>query len=168
MFHKVVVALDRTESSSLVFEEAVSLAKATGAQLMLIHVLPPENVAGQQMSLYTEGYYLSLPQERLELFHREWNEFKNWSLQHLQSDVDTAKAAGVSVDFSQAYGNPGKAICEFAKNWDADLILMGRRGHTGVNELLLGSVSNYVLHHASCAVLTLNPRSPARSHAKAH
>jgi nucleotide-binding universal stress UspA family protein len=32
---------------------------------------------------------------------------------------------------------------------------MGRRGRTGLSELFLGSVSNYVTHHAPCSVLTL-------------
>lgn len=46
-------------------------------------------------------------------------------------------------------------ICELARNWNADLIILGRRGRTGLSELLLGSVSNYVLHHAPCSVLTV-------------
>ncbi|MEO0350033.1 MAG: universal stress protein, partial [Cyanobacteria bacterium P01_A01_bin.15] len=39
--------------------------------------------------------------------------------------------------------------------WNADLIMMGRRGRSGFSELLLGSVSNYVMHHAPCSVLTV-------------
>ncbi len=37
----------------------------------------------------------------------------------------------------------------------ADLIVVGRRGRSGLSELILGSASNYVLHHAPCSVLTL-------------
>ncbi len=40
-----------------------------------------------------------------------------------------------------------------ARNCGADVIVMGRRGHSGLSELILGSVSNYVLHHAPCSVL---------------
>ena len=46
-------------------------------------------------------------------------------------------------------------ICNAAISWQADLIIMGRRGRTGLSELFLGSVSNYVLHHAPCAVLVV-------------
>jgi len=43
-------------------------------------------------------------------------------------------------------------ICELAIDWNADLIMMGRRGRSGIAEFFLGSVSNYVLHHAPCSV----------------
>ena len=43
-------------------------------------------------------------------------------------------------------------ICELAKFWNADLIIMGRRGRSGLAEVFLGSESNYVLHHAPCSV----------------
>jgi nucleotide-binding universal stress UspA family protein len=52
-------------------------------------------------------------------------------------------------------GDPGQVICEVAKSWDADLILMGRNRKSGISELFLGSSSNYVLHHAVCSVLVV-------------
>ena len=50
-------------------------------------------------------------------------------------------------------GNPGRSICELASTWEADLILVGSRGLKGLKEMFLGSVSNYVTHHAPCSVL---------------
>jgi nucleotide-binding universal stress UspA family protein len=44
-------------------------------------------------------------------------------------------------------------ICQVAKDWGAELIMVGRRGNSGLSELILGSVSNYVVHHAHCSVL---------------
>lgn len=42
-----------------------------------------------------------------------------------------------------------------ARSWNANIIVIGRRGHRGFTEFFLGSVSNYVMHHASCSVLTV-------------
>jgi nucleotide-binding universal stress UspA family protein len=159
MFNQLIVALDYSEFARPVLDEAISLAGAMGAQLMLLHVLSPEDSPGYQLSLYAEGYYPPLNDS--DLYYQEWSAFKNRSLQHLEADTDTAKAAGVSAEFTQLYGSPGSSICEFARHWNADLILMGRHGRTGIREFLLGSVSNYVLHHGHCAVLVLNP--PAQS-----
>ncbi|WP_404785000.1 universal stress protein [Altericista sp. CCNU0014] len=156
MFHKIVVALDYAEPSSPVFDEALSLAKMMGAQLRLLNVLSFEDSVGYQLPAYPGGFYAALTEPQLNLYREEWAEFKNRSLRQLEADIETAKAAGVSAELCQLYGNPGKRICEFAQNWSADLILMGRRGRTGISELLLGSASNYVLHHACCAVLVLN------------
>jgi nucleotide-binding universal stress UspA family protein len=50
---------------------------------------------------------------------------------------------------------PGQGLCQAARRWQTDLIVMGRRGRKGIAEVLLGSVSNYVLHHAPCAVLVI-------------
>ncbi len=55
----------------------------------------------------------------------------------------------------QNLGDPGRIICEIARDCDADLIVMGRGNHSGLNEFFLGSVSNYVLHHAPCSVLAV-------------
>ena len=41
--------------------------------------------------------------------------------------------------------------------YGADLIAIGSHGRRGLNELVLGSVSNYVLHHVSCSVLLIHP-----------
>jgi nucleotide-binding universal stress UspA family protein len=162
MFHKIVVALDYSEYSDSILGEAISLAKMMGAQLKLLHVLSLEDRTGYQFSAYPEVSYFAINAGQFERYHEEWTEFKNWSLQLLEADLEAAKAAGVSTELSQLFGNPGKSICECAKSWDADLILMGRHGRTGISELFLGSVSNYVLHHAHCAVLTLNTSSQSR------
>jgi nucleotide-binding universal stress UspA family protein len=66
-----------------------------------------------------------------------------------------ATAAGVSAQFTLNYGDPGKMICALAKSYDADLIIVGRRGLNGLSELVMGSVSNYIFHHAPCDVLTI-------------
>jgi nucleotide-binding universal stress UspA family protein len=162
MFHKIVVALDDSEFSGPILEEALSLAKMMGAQLRLLNILSLDDRAGYQFSAYPEGSYFALNATQFEQYREEWTEFKNRSLRLLEADLEAAKAAGVSAELCQLDGSPGRSICEYAKSWDADLILMGRHGRTGISELFLGSVSNYVLHHAHCAVLTLN--TPSQSH----
>jgi nucleotide-binding universal stress UspA family protein len=64
-----------------------------------------------------------------------------------------ATSSGVKVEYQQVPGIPGRTICRVAEKWQADLILIGRRGRTALMELFLGSVSNYVVHHAQCCVL---------------
>lgn len=73
----------------------------------------------------------------------------------LRSLTESAIAAGVKTDFAQTSGSPGQAICNLDRTWGADLIVVGRWGRSGLNELLFGSVSNYVLHHAPCSVLVV-------------
>ncbi len=52
-------------------------------------------------------------------------------------------------------GNPGMLISDYAKQSEADLIVMPSHGHHGLRRILLGSVAERVLRHAECPVLVL-------------
>jgi nucleotide-binding universal stress UspA family protein len=153
MFKKILVALDRSEIGQQVFEEALGLAKLTQASLMLVHVLSSEEEGSPYVPMLSNfDYYPGLSSQSFELYQKQWDTFKNLGIQMLQSFCAQANTAGVTTEFTQNIGNPGRIICDLAHSYGADLIVMGRRGHSGLMELFLGSVSNYVLHHALCTV----------------
>jgi nucleotide-binding universal stress UspA family protein len=156
MFHKILVAMDNSTSSQQVFEEALVLGKATEAQLMLLHVLSHDE-EGCPESPYVSGieYYGVMGDEITKSYHEQWQAYEQRGLEQLRSRADAAKLAGIDAEFTQIIGSPSRIICEMARNWAADLIVMGRRGRHGLSELILGSVSNYVTHHAHCSVLTV-------------
>jgi nucleotide-binding universal stress UspA family protein len=58
-------------------------------------------------------------------------------------------------------GTPEQAIIERAKEWDADLIVVGSHGYGFWSRALLGSVSNSVVHHAPCSVLVVKKSAGA-------
>jgi nucleotide-binding universal stress UspA family protein len=157
MFQKILVAVDKSDNSRKAFNEAIALAKATNASVMLLHVLSPQSDDYPDLPLLTgfEGYYSNHYEAALERQMKELQEFEERGLEFLRSLADQAKFDGITVEFSQNSGDPGRTICALARSWQADAIVIGRRGHSGLTELFLGSVSNYVLHHAQCSVLTI-------------
>lgn len=156
MFHKILVAMDQSEICEQVFEEAVALAKATNACLLLLHALSPLE-DGYPTPVYPgpDSLYPTLHDEALKNYTRQWESFERKGLELVRSHAERAIAAGLMTEFTQNTGDPGRTICQIARTWDADLIVLGRRGRSGLSEMLLGSVSNYVLHHAPCSVLTV-------------
>lgn len=75
----------------------------------------------------------------------------------------TLRAAGLEANSEVRSGSPAPAIVAFANEWDADLVIMGSHGRTGVARLLLGSVARNVLHHANSSVLVVRRHAdPAR------
>jgi nucleotide-binding universal stress UspA family protein len=153
MFKRILVALDRSEMSTKVFEQALSLAKITSGNLMLLHVLSHEEDGSPEALIFPNiDYYPGWNEESFKLYQEHWEKFKNEGLQMLQSFSSQANTVGVNTELTQNSGNPGRMICELARTWNADLIIMGRRGRSGLAEFFLGSQSNYVLHHASCSV----------------
>ena len=153
MFHKLLVAIDNSDMSQHVFDEAVSLAKKSNANLMLLHVLNPldeQYING--MSIEPTLLYPEYQAQKNEKYI-DWDRLKEKRLKWLRSQCEQAKKIGIVAEFNQYIGEASRTICDVARNYGADLIIMGRRGHRGLSEFFLGSVSNYVLHHTSCSVL---------------
>ncbi len=63
--------------------------------------------------------------------------------------------AKLEVETATLAGNPKEEIVEEAKKWKADLIVLGSHGYGFWEPMLLGSVSNAVVHHAPCSVLVV-------------
>jgi nucleotide-binding universal stress UspA family protein len=155
MFKRILVALEPTTAAA-VFDQTLGLAQTNQASLLLIHIFSAleEGYAG---AFYPgiDTLYPTLHNQVLQNYAETWNLAEQQNLEWLKSLAQKAQQAGVNVEFSQSFGEAGHIICEVARNWKADLIVVGRRGKRGLSELLLGSVSNYMLHHAPCSVLTL-------------
>lgn len=156
MFKRIVAAVSPSIPRDQVLSEAVSITKLGEAQLMLLHVLSPME-EGYPTPVYPgpDSVYPGLHEEAIRVYAQQWEAYQRDAIAFLQKLTEDVTAMGVTVESTQNVGDPGKAICELAKTWNADLIILGRRGHTGLKELFLGSVSNYVLHHAPCSVLVI-------------
>ena len=76
-------------------------------------------------------------------------------MERLESYARQARSRNIKVEIVQNIGDAGRTICETAKNYAADLIVMGRNQKSMLSEIFLGSTSNYVLHHAPCSVLVI-------------
>ncbi len=157
IYQKIVVAIAEDSSSQEVFETALELAKAENSQIMIVTVIQENNTRGMDLPLYSEmtGYAGIYTQEMIELEEK----LRQESLEELQSWLTRltkqAITKGINADSEYIYGEPGPQICTKAKKWEADLIVVGRRGRKGLSELFLGSISNYVIHHAPCSTLVV-------------
>ncbi|MEM8719894.1 MAG: universal stress protein [Cyanobacteria bacterium P01_G01_bin.39] len=150
MINKILVAVDRSQGSQSVFEHAISLAQATDAKLMLLHILTPTEPEHPIAPNFT--YYPLVQPRDYELYQREFIRYERHGLEFLRHLSRKAEKKGIQLEFTQLAGNPKQIICEIAHNWSADLIVVGSRGLKGLKEMFFGSVSNYVTHHASCSV----------------
>lgn len=78
----------------------------------------------------------------------------------LEESASAFTEAGVDATWNVAGEAPATAICDRAREWDADLIVMGTFGHTGLRHLFLGSVAERTARLAPCPVLTAHEESP--------
>ncbi len=150
MFNRILVAMDESETGDRVFEEAISLAKANRARLMLTYIfLTPSSsypdLSGRINSNLLVTYSEHQDQEVLE-------KAKQHYLNRLRLRHKDAASAGVNADVSLLEGDPGRQICNVARKWGADLILIGARNLTEQDEKIMTTASNYILHHAPCSM----------------
>ncbi|WP_071517403.1 universal stress protein [Geitlerinema sp. PCC 9228] len=157
---KILVALDRCAPAEAVFQQALDITRQESATLLLLHCLQVEHPAelapiigtGVGLDPSSNRTFLRLEQQQLQ---QEIDNVTTW----LQEFAARALAEGISVETQHQIGDPGATICKLATDWGADLIIMGRRGRQNWQEIILGSVSKYVLHHSHCSVLIVQDAS---------
>ena len=158
MFQKILVAIDSSETrSQAIFQQALTLAQMTNSELMLIHVLCSDDQGNPGLPMRTYSvYYPPVDDMAWKTYQQRWDDYAHSWVEKLQTMRESAIAAGVPTEFTETGGDPGKKICSLAQSWNADLIMVGSRGRKGITEWLLGSVSNYVMHHAPCSVMVVH------------
>jgi universal stress protein A len=132
---KILFPTDFSTASDAGLPQAVSLAKDTGATLVILHVQePPLAYGGGEL-------YYGIPEPNTE------------ALEKMLSEV---KPDDPSVKFTHrmVVGDPATEIVRVAQEEQADLIVMGTHGRTGLTRLLMGSVAEAVIRRAPCPVLT--------------
>ncbi|MBE9115865.1 universal stress protein [Lusitaniella coriacea LEGE 07157] len=150
-YQSILVALDGSSQGKIIFEKALELAKKNNAKMMLFHCLPFEQ---PEMAPYSDLYGQNLANFS-RMMQESLVESEKDARQWLEAYRDRAIARNIQTEWTWKIGEAGKCICEIANNWNADLIVVGRRGRQGIAEVFLGSVSNYVIHRASCSVLVV-------------
>jgi nucleotide-binding universal stress UspA family protein len=135
----IVVGFDRSERGAIAVDEALRLARDTGATLHAVHVVHPSVLAGAANS---HAFQAAIDTERQDL---------EASRQQLEAE---ATDLGVPVEFHVSGSTDiPDAILATAESVGADLVVVGNHGMTGRARFLLGSIPNKVAHHSPCSVL---------------
>jgi nucleotide-binding universal stress UspA family protein len=140
---KILIPIDRSEYREKILAHAVALSRAWGAELTAIHVIDPgRGVPG--------GRVKEKEKEREEQAKQE-------GLALLNSVDPVGQKEGVEIkkELVEKSDSVAKAIIGYAKKNEFDIIVIGTKGMTAVEEFFLGSVANNVIHHAHCPVFAI-------------
>jgi nucleotide-binding universal stress UspA family protein len=133
-FGRIIVPVDGSEIANKAARKALALAQLTAIKVVAMHVI---NV---DLSIYDYPKELQL----LDLLQKEGHSI-------LDEIVTLGEEMGITVSKKLVEGHPAEEIIKEAK--EDDLIVMGSKGRTGLDRLLLGSVAENVTRHASCPVM---------------
>ena len=146
-YKRILNPLDFSPESETVFNQALEIAQQNQASLMLLHCIASESYLPYGSFVGESwGNLSSILRDNLE-------QEKQLTIERLSDYAQKAQFQGVQVEWDWKVGEAGMWIRKMSETWQADLIVLGRRGLSGLPEILLGSVSNYVVHHVACSVL---------------
>ena len=138
---RILVTTDFSDNSYTAFPYAYQIAKATGAELDLMHILSYDQFEDQS----TAQTFVSLREQRLHVLAKEY-------FHDIGSKVNPEVI--VSSD------TPHETILNLDTERDYNLIVMATVGRTGIDYLMMGSTTANVVRHVETAVLSINPKRP--------
>jgi len=136
-FENILVVTDGSEASRGATREAIRLAQRTDGNLFLMSVL------------MSNPEHESMAKQLIEKENTD-------AVRYLESIKASASEAGISSEFTVRHGiEIYQEIVDEAEKRQADLIVMGRRGLTGLERLMMGSNTAKVIGYAHCSVLVV-------------
>ncbi|SFC25606.1 Nucleotide-binding universal stress protein, UspA family [Polaromonas sp. OV174] len=145
IYQQILVPIDGSLTSDKALDEAIRLARLTGARLRLIHVV-------DELS-YVNGFESAMNyiNEIIPLMRAAGEKL-------LADGRQRAMDQGVSADSVLIEGGSGRIfdhVTEQARRANADLIVLGSHGRRGIGRVLLGSDAEQIIRHASVPVLVV-------------
>jgi len=149
----LLVAVDGSKGSQQAVSLAGGFAQRMGVGVQLLYVFP--NSAAELFGPPGEG----MPHEQFKYLNPD--NFQALREESARKVFDEARALlepGLQESVQEVLlsGQPREAIIAYAKERENPMILVGRRGLSSIGEMFLGSVSQYLVHHANCPVTVVN------------
>lgn len=148
-YEKLLVPIDFSPHSRAALETALAISNKEGSEIEAHHVYDvPRGFERSGASF--EEFAESLKKHA----EKRWRNFKT----DLEPDVDKVAIHYDLIPHADRGHSPGRYICQAARDSDADLIVCGSKGLSSLASLVVGSVTEYVLHHTSRPVLTIKQK----------
>lgn len=139
---KIMLAVDGSHFSDAAVQALIARPLPKNTEIRVLHVLePPSWLASRNRP----GYAPALDAEW-------WAAEKEQAQRLVEDTAELLRSKGLTATSVVEEGDPKSRILDIAGDWNADLIILGSHGRTGLRHFLMGSVSEAVARHARCSV----------------
>ncbi|AOY90811.1 universal stress protein UspA [Cupriavidus sp. USMAA2-4] len=150
MYQRILLAVDGSRSSDLALSQAITVAKATGAEVEAIFIADNSDL------FFDVGYFD--PSKIMDSIMAAGNEALSAAAARLAAEG--VRHSTRLIDKPVGPGMISDTIIQEAVRWDADLLVLGTHGRRGVKRLVMGSVAEGVLHKSGKPVLLIRSEAP--------
>lgn len=145
MYRQILVPVDGSETANKALVAALQLAKESGGRVRMVHVI--------EEWAYLSGYEQvgAYAEDLLDVMREAGKKL-------LQDAIMQAKATGVAADsmlFDGSSGRLAEVVATAAREWNADLVVLGTHGRRGAGRMLLGSGAEQIIRLAPVPVLVI-------------
>jgi nucleotide-binding universal stress UspA family protein len=148
---KIIVAIDESPCSEAALDALLERNWDSQTEVLLLTVLQP---IASQMD-FAAGFMVSPLLEPDPVQFTQMQSFVDEQVHRLQAVFSKERVYGKTVQ-----GDPADIIIDYAKSWDADLVMVGSHGRKGFEKFLLGSVAEKVAKNAQCSVEIVRQKLP--------
>jgi len=135
---RILVGVDDSKFSEETLQAVVAQFRPENTEIRLLHVVQP--------------IAISAPPQMSAKYAPELEDQEKQARELVEHAAKTLRAAGFKVDTAVEKGDVRLKIIDSAAEWNADLIVIGSHGRSGIPRLLLGSVAEFVARNALCSV----------------
>ncbi|TDG36465.1 universal stress protein [Pedobacter changchengzhani] len=137
-FHKILIAIDKSQSAEKVAKSGLELAKQFNSEIALVTIIDESaNESGDQPTA------------------REIEDMRGHNLNHSQRQVIEKVFKDFPIKSFVEDGEPAQAIVKIAELWGADVIVMGTHGRKGLSHLIMGSVAEEVIRNSKKTMVVI-------------
>ena len=151
----IVVGTDGSEPAAEAVRQATDMAGREGARLHLVTAYPDPQMLRERTTIWTNDPKGVMDSGRTADGAHTIVDLREVAESLVQRAAHDARSKGVEVETHVQEGQPAEVIIDVANQEQADLIVVGSRGLTGIKRYLLGSVSSKVSEHAPCSVMVV-------------
>lgn len=148
----VMVAIDESECSHYALEWALNKLKDSLERSELLIYTVMSTLDYSYIYASSMGY---APPELIRSFQEQQGKVADALL---EKATEICKIHGIVPKTVKEAGDPKEKICEAVEKYKAHMLVLGSHGRGTIKRALLGSVSNYCVHHAKCAVLVVKKK----------
>ena len=149
-FQRILIGIDDTKYSRHAAEYGFELAHKYKAVVALVNIVEPVIMPQTNDPSMLGAFIPSFGVENVEIEHMQEDNSKK-----LLDDIAATLGAGIEVTHYNQMGSKADSIISIANEFKADLIVLGTHKRTGLDRLLMGSVSEHVLRHSPVPVLVV-------------